>query len=192
MDLLIKGGTVVTESNMFKADVAVQNGKITTVGENISPSGTAKVVNAEGKLVLPGAIDAHTHLAMPFGGTIFSDDYFAGTRAAACGGTTTVFDFVLQDFGETMVDAVKRRDALCAPNAAGDYSYHVAVKDVSGDLINSIEDGAVSFGGQNKRVVSLYVASRICRGGGGYTRDTVGESARHAVIYCSSCKQRRR
>lgn len=76
MDLLIKGGTVVTESNMFKADVAVQNGKITTVGENISPSGTAKVVNAEGKLVLPGAIDAHTHLAMPFGGTISSDDYF--------------------------------------------------------------------------------------------------------------------
>ena len=155
MDLLIKGGTVVTESNMFKADVAVQNGKITTVGENISPSGTAKVVNAEGKLVLPGAIDAHTHLAMPFGGTISSDDYFAGTRAAACGGTTTVFDFVLQDFGETMVDAVKRRDALCAPNAAVDYSYHVAVKDVSGDLINSIED-AVKFGVPSFKVFMVY------------------------------------
>lgn len=155
MDLLIKGGTVVTESNMFKADVAVQNGKITMIGENISPAGTAKVVNAEGKLVLPGAIDAHTHLAMPFGGTISSDDYFAGTRAAACGGTTTVFDFVLQDFGETMVDAVKRRDALCAPNAAVDYSYHVAVKDVSGDLINSIED-AVKFGVPSFKVFMVY------------------------------------
>ena len=155
MDLLIKGGTVVTESNMFKADVAVQNGNITTVGENISPSGTAKVVNAEGKLVLPGAIDAHTHLAMPFGGTISSDDYFAGTRAAACGGTTTVFEFVLHDFGETMVDAVKRRDALCAPNAAVDYSYHVAVKDVSGDLINSIED-AVKFGVPSFKVFMVY------------------------------------
>ena len=70
--------------------------------------------------MLPGAIDAHTHLSMPFGGTISSDDYFAGTRAAACGGTTTVFDFVLQDFGETMVDAVKRRDDMYAPVAAVD------------------------------------------------------------------------
>lgn len=155
MDLLIKGGTVVTDSHIFKADVAVENGKITMLGQNISPADNTKVIDASGKLVLPGAIDAHTHLAMPFGGTISSDDYFAGTRAAACGGTTTVFDFVLQDFGETMVDAVKRRDALCAPNAAVDYSYHVAVKDVSGDLIDSIED-AVKFGVPSFKVFMVY------------------------------------
>ena len=75
-------------------------------------------MDADGKLVLPGAIDAHTHLEMPFGGTISADSYFTGTRAAACGGTTTIFDFVLQDFNEHMVDAIKRRDALCAPQAA--------------------------------------------------------------------------
>ncbi len=155
MDLLIKNGTIVNGSESFKADIAVDNGKITQIGTDIAPTDNTRIVDASGKLVLPGAIDAHTHLAMPFGGTISSDDYFAGTRAAACGGTTTVFDFVLQDFGETMVDAVKRRDAMCAPVAAVDYSYHVAVKDVSGDLLDSIED-AVKFGVPSFKVFMVY------------------------------------
>ncbi|HAS79187.1 MAG TPA: dihydropyrimidinase [Ruminococcus sp.] len=155
MDMIIKNGTVVTDSEMFKADVAVKDGKIVSVGENLCTEGCENIVNAEGKLVLPGAIDAHTHLAMPFGGTISSDDYFAGTRAAACGGTTTVFDFVLQDFGESMVDAVKRRDALCAGNAAVDYSFHVAVKDVTNGLIDTIED-CVKFGVPSFKVFMVY------------------------------------
>ncbi|MDD6735534.1 MAG: dihydropyrimidinase [Clostridiales bacterium] len=155
MDLLIKNGTVVNGSESYKADIAVENGKIIQIGNDIAPTDNAKIVDAAGKFVLPGAIDAHTHLAMPFGGTISSDDYFAGTRAAACGGTTTVFDFVLQDFGETMVDAVKRRDAMCAPVAAVDYSYHVAVKDVSGDLLDSIEE-AVKFGVPSFKVFMVY------------------------------------
>lgn len=155
MDLLIKNGTVITDTERFRADVAVENGIITQIGTNITPTENTKVIDADKKLILPGAIDAHTHLAMPFGGTISSDDYFAGTRAAACGGTTTVFDFVLQDFGENMVDAIKRRDALCAPVAAVDYSYHVAVKDVSGDLIDSIID-AVNFGVPSFKVFMVY------------------------------------
>ena len=155
MDMIIKNGTVVTDSEMFRADVAVKDGKIVSIAESINTGGCNNVVDAEGKLVLPGAIDAHTHLAMPFGGTISSDDYFAGTRAAACGGTTTVFDFVLQDFGESMVDAVKRRDALCAGNAAVDYSFHVAVKDVSNGLIDTIED-CVKFGVPSFKVFMVY------------------------------------
>lgn len=153
--LLFKNGTVINGSQNFKADVAVENGKITQIGTDIEPHDGAEIVDCTGKFVLPGAIDAHTHLAMPFGGTISSDDYFAGTRAASCGGTTTVFDFVLQDFGETMVDAVKRRDAMCAPVAAVDYSYHVAVKDVSGGLLDSIED-AVEFGVPSFKVFMVY------------------------------------
>lgn len=120
MDLIIKNGTIVSPTATFKADVCVDNGKIVAITADAGTDAD-KVVDASGKMVLPGAIDAHTHLAMPFGGTISSDDYYAGTRAAACGGTTTVFDFILQDFGETMVDAIKRRDALCAPDAAVDY-----------------------------------------------------------------------
>lgn len=154
MDLIIKNGTIVTATEMFKADIAVKDGKIAAIGADL-PADGAKVVDAAGKLVLPGAIDAHTHLAMPFGGTISSDDYFAGTRAAACGGTTTVFDYVLQDFNENMVDSVKRRDAMCAPDAAVDYAFHVGVKDVHGDLLDSMKD-AVDYGVPSFKVFMVY------------------------------------
>lgn len=154
MDLIIKNGTIVSPTATFKADVCVDNGKIVAITADAGTDAD-KVVAASGKMVLPGAIDAHTHLAMPFGGTISSDDYYAGTRAAACGGTTTVFDFILQDFGETMVDAIKRRDALCAPDAAVDYAFHVAVKDVSNGLIDTIED-AVNYGVSSFKVFMVY------------------------------------
>lgn len=153
--MLIQNGTVVSASESYKADVKIENGKIVEIGVGLSADADTRIVDAAGKLVLPGAIDAHTHLAMPFGGTISSDDYYAGTRAAACGGTTTVFDFVLQDFGESMVDAIKRRDALCAGSAVVDYSYHVAVKDVSNGLIDTIED-AVKFGVPSFKVFMVY------------------------------------
>lgn len=154
MDLIIKNGTIVSPTATFKADVCVDKGKIVAITADAGIDAD-KVVDASGKMVLPGAIDAHTHLAMPFGGTISSDDYYAGTRAAACGGTTTVFDFVLQDFGETMVDAVKRRDAMCAPDAAVDYTFHVAVKDVSNGLLDTIED-AVNYGVSSFKVFMVY------------------------------------
>lgn len=155
MDLIIKNGTIVSPTATFKADVCVDNGKIVAITAADAGTDADKVIDASGKMVLPGAIDAHTHLAMPFGGTISSDDYYAGTRAAACGGTTTVFDFILQDFGETMVDAIKRRDALCAPDAAVDYAFHVAVKDVSNGLIDTIED-AVNYGVSSFKVFMVY------------------------------------
>ncbi|WP_317856298.1 dihydropyrimidinase [Chakrabartyella piscis] len=154
MQFVIKNGTIVSATEMYQADVAVADGKIVAIGKDLSLEGY-DVVDAAGKLVLPGALDVHTHLAMPFGGTISSDDYFAGTRAAACGGTTTVFDFILQDFDEKMVDAVKRRDALCAPDAAVDYAFHVGVKDVSGDLLDSMEE-AVEFGVPTFKVFMVY------------------------------------
>ncbi len=156
MDLLIKNGTIVTAESSFKADIAVKGGKILTVGQNIKPLKETEVVDAKGRLVLPGAIDGHTHLAMPFGGTISSDDYYTGTRSAACGGTTTVFDFVLQGKGESMLDAVKRRDALAAPDAAVDYSFHVGVCDVATpELLDSMED-TVKFGIPSFKVFMVY------------------------------------
>jgi len=155
MDLIIRNGTIVTDSEMFRADLAVKDGKIAAIGNNLSTEGCPCVVDAAGKLVLPGAIDAHTHLEMPFGGTISADSYFTGTRAAACGGTTTVFDFVLQDFNEHMVDAIKRRDALCAPQAAVDYAFHIGVKDVRGELLDSMKD-AVEYGVPSFKVFMVY------------------------------------
>ncbi len=153
-DLVIRNGTLVTPTSTFKADLAVKDGKICAVAAGLEGSG-AKTVDAAGKLVLPGAIDPHTHLAMPFGGTVSADDYFAGTRAAVCGGTTTVFDFALQDFGENMVDTIKRRDALCAPDACCDYAFHIGVKDVSGGLLDSMEQ-AVAYGVPSFKVFMVY------------------------------------
>ena len=156
MDLLIKGGKVVTAKTTFKADVAVKNGKIVAIGNGLKAEKDTEVVDARGKLVLPGAIDGHTHLAMPFGGTISTDDYYAGTRSAACGGTTTVFDFILQNQGEPMLDSIKRRDALAAPDAAVDYSFHIGVTDVTTDkMLDSMED-AVKFGIPSFKVFMVY------------------------------------
>ena len=91
MDLIIKNGTIVTAETTFKGDIAVHDGKIKAISSELPfDYGKAQVVDAEGLLVLPGAIDGHTHLEMPFGGTISADNYEAGTRAAACGGTFTV------------------------------------------------------------------------------------------------------
>ena len=89
MDLLIKGGTIVTAKESFAADVAVKDGKIVAIGKDL-PFEAEKVVDASGRLVLPGALDVHTHMAMPFGGTVSADSYLSGTRAAACGGVTTI------------------------------------------------------------------------------------------------------
>jgi dihydropyrimidinase len=154
--LLIKNGTLVTAESTFKADIGIKNEKIVSIGLNLEPSADTEVVDAQGKMVLPGAIDGHTHLAMPFGGTISTDDYFAGTRSAACGGTTTVFDFVLQGQGEMMADAIKRRDALAAPDVAVDYSFHIGVCDVTTpELLNSMED-AVKLGVPSFKVFMVY------------------------------------
>ena len=153
-DLIIKNGTLVTPTSTFCADLAVKDGKIAVVAESIEGE-AARTVDAAGKLVLPGAIDPHTHLAMPFGGTVSADDYYAGTRAAVCGGTTTVFDFALQDFGENMVDTIKRRDALCAPDACCDYAFHIGVKDVSGGLLDSMAEAA-DYGVTSFKVFMVY------------------------------------
>ena len=155
MSYIIKNGTIVNSKETYQGDILIKDGKIAAIGKNLPVEAGTEIIDAAGKLVLPGAIDVHTHLAMPFGGTLSADGYFAGTRAAACGGTTTVFDFALQDFKENMVDTVKRRDALCAPEAAVDYAFHVGVKDVSGDLLDSMEE-AVKFGVPSFKVFMVY------------------------------------
>lgn len=155
MDLLIQNGRLINSKESFLADIAVANGKIVAIGEHIEPQSGVTVIDASGKLVLPGAVDVHTHLAMPFGGTISADGYFAGTRAAACGGTTTVFDFILQNSGEPMLDAIKRRDVLAAPEAAVDYAFHIGVKDVQGNLLDTMTD-AVEYGVPSFKVFMVY------------------------------------
>ena len=149
MNLLIKGGTVVTASGSFVADVAVEDEKIVAIGSNLDVEAD-NVVNAKGKLVLPGAIDAHTHLAMPFGGTVSADSYLSGTRAAACGGVTTVFDYPVQHSGETILGLINSKKEICEKEACIDYAFHCCITDLNGgeileEMEKAVQEGITSF-----------------------------------------------
>ena len=95
MSLLVKGGTIVTATDQYSGDVLVEGEKIAVIGTSLTMPAD-RVIDAAGKYVLPGGIDVHTHLDMPFGGTTSADDFESGTIAAAHGGTTTVVDFAIQ------------------------------------------------------------------------------------------------
>lgn len=149
MDLLIKNGTIVTAKESFVADLAVKDGKIVCIGTELSMTAD-KCIDASGKLVLPGAIDAHTHLAMPFGGTVSADGYLSGTRAAACGGVTTVFDYPMQRKGRGILETVQARKDMCDPEACVDYAFHCIITDLNGGSIleefaASVDYGVTSF-----------------------------------------------
>src|SRR5579862_5274324 len=105
-DTLITNGRVVTASDTYASDVAISNGKINAIGQDLPRDNATKIIDAAGKLVLPGGIDVHTHLDMPFGGTKSADDFETGTKAAAFGGTTTLIDFAIQYKGQTLRTAL--------------------------------------------------------------------------------------
>src|SRR3984957_10614492 len=132
MGTLIKGGKVVSASGTTLADVLIEGETIAKVAPGIDAAGH-QVVDAAGMLVMPGGIDVHTHLDMPFGGTVSADDYEWGTRAAAIGGTTTVIDFALQSMGRPMSEGFKTWRAKSEGKACIDYALHMAVTDLGPD-----------------------------------------------------------
>ena len=129
MGTLIQHGTVINADSTMKADVLIEGERILSVGPALDPAGHT-LVDATGLLVMPGGIDVHTHLDMPFGGTTSADDYFTGTRAAAIGGTTTVIDFALQSRGHTLAEALAIWDVKAAGKACVDYALHMAITDL--------------------------------------------------------------
>ncbi|MDO9287053.1 MAG: amidohydrolase family protein, partial [Aquabacterium sp.] len=124
--LLIRGGTVVNADREFRADVLCEGGQITAVGTGLQAPAGAEVLDAGGRYVIPGGIDPHTHMQLPFMGTVTRDDFYSGTAAAMAGGTTTIIDFVIPDPKEPLIDAYRKWRGW-AEKAAGDYSFHVAV-----------------------------------------------------------------
>jgi dihydropyrimidinase len=148
-DTIIKNGTVVTATDTYVADVAISSGRISALGSNLGEQSAAKTIDASGKLVLPGGIDVHTHLDMPFGGTTSADDFETGTRAAAFGGTTTLIDFAIQYKGQPLRQAFDTWMAKAASKAVCDYAFHCIVTDVSGgqlgEMNSLIQEGVTSF-----------------------------------------------
>ena len=144
MTTVIKNGTIVTHDLTYKADVAIEGGKIIQISENLRGD---KELDATGCYVMPGGVDPHVHLEMPFMGTYSSDDFESGTRAALAGGTTRVFDFCLPNQGESLLDAIKRWDNK-STRANCDYSFHMAVtwwgEQVFEDMKTIIEDRGIN------------------------------------------------
>lgn len=135
MRTLIRGGTVVTASDTYQADVLIEGEQIVAVGRGLSGDTT---IDATGKYVIPGGIDVHTHLDMPFGGTVSSDDFFTGHRAAAFGGTTTHIDFAIQPKGATLRETLDQWLARAEGKAAIDYGFHLAITDLPDRVMDEI------------------------------------------------------
>lgn len=156
MGTVLRGGTVVSAHGSVAADVLIEGETIAAVGPSIA-AGDHSVVDARGLLVLPGGIDVHTHLDMPFGGTVSADDYESGTRAAAIGGTTTVIDFCLQTMGKPMAHALEIWRRKAEGKACIDYSLHMAVTDLGpGDAWLDEVDAMVREGITSFKIFMAY------------------------------------
>lgn len=149
MSILIQNGTLITDADGYKADISIQNEKICNVAAKIDPTGYERLIDATGCYIMPGALDVHVHLQLPFCGMVSKDDFENGTKAAACGGVTTVVDFAIQAKGKSMMDAVTARRAEADPNVAVDYGLHVGITDwnetTRAELKSVIEYGIPSF-----------------------------------------------
>jgi dihydropyrimidinase len=126
MAVHIRGGTVVTADRSYRADVLAVDGRIAAIGEGLEAPAGAEVVDAGGCYVMPGGIDPHTHMELPFMGTVASEDFFSGTTAGACGGTTMIIDFVIPNPKQDVMEAYRAWRGW-AEKAATDYSFHVAI-----------------------------------------------------------------
>lgn len=148
-DLAIRGGTVVTAADRFRADIGVRDGRIVEIAEHIA--GAAEEIDATGLLVLPGGIDAHVHLAQPTSdGTVMADDFETGTRSAAAGGNTTILPFALQLRGTSLRECVMAYHAKADGNCYTDVSFHLIVTDPTPQVLGQelpalVKDGYTSF-----------------------------------------------
>lgn len=147
MSLLIKGGVVVNADSSRRADVLVADGVIVAVREDLEAPNGAEVIDASGQYVMPGGIDPHTHMQLPFMGTVASEDFYTGTAAALAGGTTMIIDFVIPDPQQPLMDAYRTWRGW-AEKACADYSFHVAVtwwdESVHKDMGTLVQDEGVN------------------------------------------------
>jgi dihydropyrimidinase len=145
-DLAINNGTVVTVETTQRADLAISGGRIAAIGKGLS---AAETIDATGMLVLPGAVDEHVHLQMPAGEFCSSDDFYTGSVAAACGGTTTVIDFAEPEPGQSLLDALAARRAEADGKVAVDYGLHMTLSRADdttlGQIPDCIDAGSASF-----------------------------------------------
>jgi len=148
MSILIKNGRIITAEQDYIADIYIEKEKVTLIGENLK-NDVDKVFDAKGKYVIPGGIDVHTHLDMPFGGTTSSDDFETGTKAAAFGGTTSLIDFAIQPKGGSMREGLETWMAKAKGKATIDYGFHMIITDLPDERLSEmdemVKEGVTSF-----------------------------------------------
>src|SRR5881628_2799210 len=148
MRTVIRNGRVVTAVDDYNADILVEDGKIAMIAKEIDIKAD-KTIDATGKLVIPGGIDPHTHMDLPFGGTSSSDDFETGTRAAAFGGTTTIIDFAVQYRGQSLNEALDVWFSKAQGKAAIDYGFHMILTDLPNhrlpEIKTLVQQGVSSF-----------------------------------------------
>jgi len=149
MKTLIKNGRIVTAVDDYHGDILIDGERISVIGECLEMEAD-QVIDAEGLLVIPGGIDAHTHMDMPFGGTTSADNFETGTRAAAHGGTTTIIDFAIQNKGQSLYEALDTWHAKAAGKAAIDYGFHMITTDMPRERLSEMkklidQEGVTSF-----------------------------------------------
>jgi dihydropyrimidinase len=130
-DTVIRKGTIVTATDTYLADIGILNGRIVAIGQDLPIENAGSVIDATGRYVMPGGIDVHTHLDMPFGGTTSADDFETGTIAAAFGGTTTLIDFAIQYKGQTLHQAFDTWMKKASGKAVTDYSFHCIITELA-------------------------------------------------------------
>lgn len=155
MSVLFKNGVIVSAAGRYTGDVYVDGDKIKTIGTDLEYPAD-EIIDAQGKYILPGAIDPHTHISMPFMGTFAQDDYETGTIAAACGGVTALVDFDLQQKGETLLEAIERKKALADGKVAIDYSLHPAVMDPRPEVIEEVQKACLEYGTPSFKIFMVY------------------------------------
>src|SRR5215204_3027942 len=148
MKTLIKNGRIVTALDDYRADILIEDEQVSVIGKSLDMEAD-KMIDAAGKLVIPGGIDPHTHMELPFGGTQSSDDFFTGTRAAAFGGTTTIIDFAVQNKGESMLAGADKWHRKAEGKAVIDYGFHLITTDFEDknkpEMFKLIDEGITSF-----------------------------------------------
>jgi dihydropyrimidinase len=148
MRTLIESGRIITAVDDYVADILIEDETISTIGRSIEIEAD-RVIDAGGKLVIPGGIDPHTHMELPFGGTQSSDDFFTGTRAAAFGGTTTIIDFAVQTKGESMTSGIDTWHKKAEGKCAIDYGFHLITTDFEDknteEMYTLMDEGITSF-----------------------------------------------
>jgi dihydropyrimidinase len=149
MRTLIRNAHIVTASDHFCGELLFEDGKIVSVGSNLGDTGATEVIDAQGQYLIPGGIDVHVHLEMPFMGTTSKDDFTTGSKCAIAGGTTSLIDFCIPTKGGTLAQALEIWDAKSKPKAMVDYSYHMCIVDwndgIKKELDLAFERGITSF-----------------------------------------------